>query len=215
MKLRFLVSAGPTREAIDPVRYLSNASSGRTGFAVAAAAARRGHEVTLVSGPVAIAAPPGVLVEHVGSAREMQAAMRRFARAADVIVMAAAVADYRPRRVWPAKLKKTRATLTLELVRNPDILAGLARRKGRRVVIGFALETGDLERRAHEKLVRKRLDMIVANGPGNLDGAHAAVTLIDAAGRASRHELSKTRLGVMIVRRGEEIHALKREGKRR
>jgi phosphopantothenoylcysteine decarboxylase/phosphopantothenate--cysteine ligase len=160
---RVLVSAGPTREAIDPVRYLSNHSSGKMGYAVARVARRRGAEVTLVTGPVSLPPPPGVRVIATTTAVEMAAALRaEFARAT-VLVMAAAVADYRPERAIDRKLKKTAGRGTLDLVRNPDIVSGLAAGKGRRLVVGFAAETHDLVAEARRKLRRKRLDLVVAN----------------------------------------------------
>src|SRR5262249_55300406 len=161
---RVLVTAGPTREHVDPVRYLSNESSGRMGFELAAAAARRGDHVTLVSGPVHLPTPPGVRRIDVVSAREMLAATRAAFRAADALFRGAAVADGRPRRRRAGKWRKNEESMevaTLELARNPDILTTLARRKGARLVVGFALETGHGEARARAKLREKRLDYIV------------------------------------------------------
>jgi phosphopantothenoylcysteine decarboxylase/phosphopantothenate--cysteine ligase len=182
---RVVVSAGPTREHLDPVRYLSNESSGRLGFALARAAAVLGASVTLVAGPVALATPRGVRRVDVVSAREMLAACRRAFRGADGLVMAAAVADFRPRRrlsgKWRAKDGGARAA-RLELVANPDVLATLGRSKGARAVIGFALETGAGLRRARAKLARKNADFVVLNGPANLGGGRGSCTVI---GRAS------------------------------
>lgn len=158
-----LVSAGPTREPIDPVRFLSNRSSGRMGFALARAACRRGAKVTLVSGPTDLPDPAGVAVIRVGSAAEMRAAIRRAFRDATVLVMAAAVADYRPATVAAHKLKKGAGGRTLRLVRTEDIVSDLARRKGPRLIVGFAAETRDVEREARRKLMEKRLDLVVAN----------------------------------------------------
>jgi phosphopantothenoylcysteine decarboxylase / phosphopantothenate---cysteine ligase len=160
---RILVSAGPTREALDPVRYLSNHSSGKMGYALARVARRRGADVTLVTGPASLMPPPGVRVIAATSATEMAAALRaEFARAT-VLVMAAAVADYRPERALERKLKKTAGRAALDLVRNPDIVSGLAAGKGRRLVVGFAAETHDLVAEARRKLRQKRLDLVVAN----------------------------------------------------
>jgi len=158
-----LVSAGPTQEAVDPVRYLSNHSSGKMGFAVAAAARRRGATVTLVAGPTALPDPPGVEVIRVTSAAEMATALTRAFQRATVLVMAAAVADYRPARPLTRKMKKGPASLTLALEKTRDILAGLAARKGRRLVVGFAAETHDVVAEARRKLREKGLDLIVAN----------------------------------------------------
>lgn len=161
---RLLVTAGPTREDIDPVRYLSNYSSGKMGYAVAAAAAQRGAAVTLVSGPTCLAAPHNVELVRVNSALEMHRAVMQHAEGADVVVKAAAVADYRPLDRAGQKLKKGRDDLlTLSLTKNPDILAELGKVKGERLLIGFAAETDQLLRHAAEKLQRKNLDLIVAN----------------------------------------------------
>jgi len=183
---RVLVSAGPTREPIDPVRYLSNHSSGKMGYALARVARRRGAEVTLIAGPTALTPPPGVRVLSVGTAREMAAAVDEAFAAATVVIMTAAVADYRPRVRHARKLKKDAAALVLDLERNPDILAGLGARKGRRVLVGFAAETHDVAAEARRKLRAKHLDLIVANdvtAPGAGFGIDTnAVRLLDAGG---------------------------------
>lgn len=183
---RVLVSAGPTREAIDPVRYLTNHSSGKMGYAIARVAQRRGAEVTLVTGPVALPPPPGVRVVAVESAAEMGRALRDEFLRATVLVMAAAVADYRPVARLDRKRKKAGATWTLELTRNADILSGLARQKGRRIVVGFAAETHDVVAEARRKLREKQLDLVVANDV-TAEGAGFGtdtnvVRLIDVAG---------------------------------
>jgi phosphopantothenoylcysteine decarboxylase/phosphopantothenate--cysteine ligase len=161
---RVLVTAGPTREAIDPVRFLSNHSSGRMGTAIAAAAWRRGAEVTLVAGPLAVAVPVGVRHVPVESTGEMQAAVERELPTSDVLVMAAAPADYRPEDVASSKLKKTGEPRAIALTENSDILASTrsARRPGA-VVVGFALETDDVVANARRKLESKALDLIVLN----------------------------------------------------
>jgi phosphopantothenoylcysteine decarboxylase/phosphopantothenate--cysteine ligase len=159
-----LVTAGPTVEDIDPVRYLSNRSSGRMGYRIAEAARDRGAAVVLVSGPTSLEAPAGVDVVRVRSAGEMEAAVVARAASATVVVAAAAVADYRPATVSPSKVKKADGSLALELVRTPDILKGLGRSKREGVVlVGFAAETDDLEKNAAAKLVAKNLDLVVAN----------------------------------------------------
>lgn len=160
-----VVSAGPTREAIDPVRFLSNPSTGRMGFAIAAAAARRGARVTLVHGPVSLTPPSAVRAVPVESAREMHAAVLDAAADADAVVMTAAVADYRPATAEDTKIRKTDGPRTLELVRNPDILAelGAGRSGPRPVLVGFAAETGDPEASAREKRRRKGVDLVVGN----------------------------------------------------
>ena len=185
---RVLVSAGPTREAVDPVRYLSNHSSGKMGYAIARVARRRGAEVVLVSGPTDLPPPPGVRTVTVTTAAEMQRALEVEFRAATVLVMAAAVADYRVRQPAARKLKKRDATLALPLERTADILAGLAARKGRRLVVGFAAETHAVAQEAARKLREKRLDLIVANdvtAPGAGFGSDTNVVhLLDADGLA-------------------------------
>ena len=159
-----LVTAGPTREAIDPVRYISNRSSGKMGFAIAAAAARRGARVTLVSGPVSLETPPGVQRVNVVSAQEMYSAVMSVFQDADVIFAAAAVADYRPADLSSSKLKKSDADQSLLLTRTPDILAMMGRgKRAGQIVIGFAAETDDLEANAVKKLQTKQANLIVAN----------------------------------------------------
>lgn len=161
--MKILVTAGPTREAIDPVRFLSNRSSGKMGYAVAGAAVARGHEVVLVSGPVALAAPAGLRVVPVESAAQMLEAVRGNVGWCDVLIMAAAVADWRPRRVSAQKLKKGATAPTLELERTADILESVQGLKGGRFFVGFAAETQQVESEARRKLVSKGLDAIVAN----------------------------------------------------
>ena len=167
---RVMVTAGPTVEPIDPVRYLTNRSSGKTGYAIARAAAARGADVTLVSGPVALPEPEGVRTVHVETAREMLSAAQRAFAAADIAVFSAAVADMRPREAAAHKLKKGAGDArldTLELVENPDILAtlGAAKRPGQ-VVVGFAAETDDVVANAQRKLSSKHADLVVGNVVG-------------------------------------------------
>ena len=160
----FLVTAGPTREELDPVRFLSNYSSGKMGFAIARAARDRGARVILVTGPVNLADPKGVETIHVTSARDMYREVMNKAAGADVVIKSAAVADFRPAERGEQKTKKGDAeTMTISLQRNPDILAELGRQKGSRILVGFAAETEELLRHAREKLQSKNLDMIVAN----------------------------------------------------
>jgi phosphopantothenoylcysteine decarboxylase/phosphopantothenate--cysteine ligase len=186
---RVVVTAGPTREPIDPVRFISNPSSGKMGYAVARVAARRGAEVTLVSGPTELDDPPGVKVVRIETAEEMARAVEAVAAAFDLFVGAAAVSDYRPRTPSPHKIKKGDGEETLVLARTPDILAGLgARLAGRKdapVLVGFAAETEEVIARAREKLKGKRCDLVVANkvgGPGAGFGADRnRVALVSAA----------------------------------
>ncbi len=168
--MKFLVTAGPTREPLDPVRYLSNRSSGRMGYAIAAAAARLGHPTLLVSGPTALDVPPGVDFLPVESAGEMLSAVERHLAGRDVAIFAAAVADYRPAATSAEKIKKSGATLTLELVRTADILGSARTRFGfAGTLVGFAAETENLEANAREKLKRKGCDLVIANDVSRSD----------------------------------------------
>ncbi len=158
-----LVTAGPTREAIDPVRYITNRSSGKMGYAIAAAAQRRGGRVTLVSGPVHLTAPAGVNLIGVETASEMRQAVLDAYDTADIVIKAAAVADYRPVQAAAHKLKKNAGGLTLLLEENADILKELGNKKSRQILVGFAAETDDMLANAQKKLAEKNLDLIVAN----------------------------------------------------
>jgi phosphopantothenoylcysteine decarboxylase/phosphopantothenate--cysteine ligase len=161
--VRVLVTAGPTHEDFDPVRFLTNRSSGKQGYALAKVAWRRGAEVCLVSGPTSLAAPYGVEVLAVRSAREMQAAVRERFPQTDVLLMAAAVSDYRPTRPEIRKIKRGLEEMQFHLTQNPDILKDLRSLKVEQIVVGFAAETHDLEVEARRKLTEKHLDLIVAN----------------------------------------------------
>ncbi|MFD1099401.1 bifunctional phosphopantothenoylcysteine decarboxylase/phosphopantothenate--cysteine ligase CoaBC [Shewanella litorisediminis] len=161
--LKLMLTAGPTREAIDPVRYISNHSSGKMGFALAKAAVAMGAEVTLVSGPVSLPTPAGVRRINVDSAEQMLAAVMQDIDRQDIFIGCAAVADYRVADVAAGKIKKSSETMQLALVRNPDILATVAALEARPFTVGFAAETHDVETYARDKLKRKNLDMIAAN----------------------------------------------------
>ncbi len=197
--VRVLITAGPTRERIDPVRFISNRSSGKMGFAVAQAARRAGAEVTLVSGPVNLDTPSGVRRFDVETAEQMLEAVNQHVEAADIFISAAAVADYKPPQVMAQKLKKTGDSLRLDLVRAPDILATVAARPHRPFVVGFAAETEHVERHAREKLERKNLDMIAANLVGEglaFDCDDNALLVLWADGshtleRAAKSEISR------------------------
>lgn len=166
MRRKVLVTAGPTREALDPVRYLTNRSSGKMGYAVARAALEAGAEVVLVSGPVDLPPPPGARVVRVETAAQMRTAVQGELAGTDVFIAAAAVADYRPAQVAERKIKKQSDEMQLALLRNPDILAEVAASEPRPFVVGFAAETDDVEANALKKLAGKRLDMIAANRVG-------------------------------------------------
>lgn len=159
---RILVTAGPTRESIDPVRYLSNHSTGEMGYAVAREAHQRGCQVTLISGPVSIEAPAGVKMIHVTSALEMERACKKYFQKNDAIVMTAAVCDFRMSRISKRKMKR-HGELCLKLEKTPDIVGSLAASKKKQLLVGFCLETEDWLARARRKRVEKKLDGIVAN----------------------------------------------------
>ena len=161
--MRFLVTAGPTREPIDPVRYLSNRSSGKMGFAIAAAALQAGHKVTLISGPVNLDPPRGAQFISVSTSDEMFDATDRYVRNCDVLVMCAAVTDYKAKNVSPGKIKKRDANFSLQLVPTRDILGSLAKQDRQFLVVGFAAETNDVEENAQKKLRDKNCDIVVAN----------------------------------------------------
>ena len=203
--MHFLITAGPTREAIDPVRYLSNRSSGRMGYALAEAARDAGREVTLISGPVSLAAPTGIMLVKVESAREMFEAVQKHIASADVAIFAAAVADYRPVLQAEQKIKKSAATLTLELERTEDILGSTRSVLGfKGCLVGFAAETEKLIEHAQDKLVRKGCDLIIANDvsqPGiGFDSAENAITLCLPGGQTqSLPQQSKTALASELI----------------
>lgn len=185
---KLLITAGPSREPIDPVRFLSNRSSGKMGFALARAALRRGAAVTLVSGPTSLVPPAKARLVRVETAAEMRAAVLKEFPAATVVVMAAAVADYAPVKISPQKLKKSAAPIQLELKNNPDILKELGAAKNGKLLVGFAAETEDLIANARKKLREKNLDLIVANdvttAGGGFDEETNVATILDRDGNA-------------------------------
>lgn len=200
--MRYLVTAGPTREPLDPVRYLTNRSSGRMGYAIAAALREAGHEVALVSGPVSLSAPAGVERQMVETAAEMLAACQKLWPACDGLFAVAAVADYRPVRTADRKLKRRAGEgLILEMTPNPDILATLAAEKHRRLAVGFALETDSGELEARRKLEQKRLDYICLNGPEAQGAETASLLLLGRDGsRQLLGPLPKAELARALVR---------------
>ncbi|WP_072499890.1 bifunctional phosphopantothenoylcysteine decarboxylase/phosphopantothenate--cysteine ligase CoaBC [Olsenella phocaeensis] len=208
--LSLVVTAGPTHEAIDPVRYIANASSGKMGFALAREAARRGASVTLVAGPVSLPTPEGVRRVDVVSAAQMHDAALAAFDGADVAVCAAAVADYTPAEPADHKLKKAREPLdSIRLVRTADVLAELCARKGRRVVVGFAAETDELVPNARAKLRAKGADLIVANDVSRADSTFGsetdAVTLVDASGELELPCLPKDEVARRVMDRVREL----------
>jgi phosphopantothenoylcysteine decarboxylase/phosphopantothenate--cysteine ligase len=199
---RVLVTAGPTREAIDPVRYLGNRSSGRMGYAVAAAAAEAGADVLLISGPVSLAIPARLRHIDVESAAEMYAAVMDEITGTDIFISVAAVADYRPQTIAEQKLKKTAATLSLELTRNPDILADVAALPEPPFTVGFAAETQAIVSNARDKLRAKKLDMIAANAVGQQQGFNCednALHVIWAQGEQQLALTGKVKLARQLV----------------
>jgi phosphopantothenoylcysteine decarboxylase/phosphopantothenate--cysteine ligase len=210
---RVVITAGPTRESIDPVRYISNHSSGKMGYALAAAAYNAGAEVTLVSGPVTIPVPAGVRVRHVLSAEDMlRESSAAVDEGCDLFVASAAVADYRPQTCADQKIKKSDEGMSLSLVKNPDTLATIAARSDAPFTVGFAAETSDLARYATEKMQRKKLRMIVANdvsAPGlGFNSENNAVTVFwpggqEAIGPDSKHQIAM-RLVTLIA---EQLHS--------
>lgn len=179
---RILITSGPTRQYLDPVRYLSNASSGRMGSALAAAALAAGHEAIIVSGPVEVAYPPEAEVIRVTSTEEMLAACVGVFPACDGLIAAAAPCDYRPAELSTRKIPKDGNPRTIRLVETPDVVAALAADKGPRWIVAFALETENHRARALEKLRRKRADLIVVNGPEAIDAAETSVEVLDRQG---------------------------------
>jgi phosphopantothenoylcysteine decarboxylase/phosphopantothenate--cysteine ligase len=200
-----LITAGPTRERIDGVRYISNFSTGNMGYELARASVRRGYKTTLISGPTALTPPAGAKFIAVEDAAGMEKEVARNVKKADCLFMASAVCDWRPARQARGKLKKAGRGIMLRLVRNPDILERVGRNNSGKVIAGFALESGGMVKNAKKKLSRKRLDFIVANrlggrtpfGPGRTDvtiiDSHGAIERIKAArkGRVARRLLEK------------------------
>lgn len=209
--MNILVTAGPTREPIDPVRYLTNRSSGKMGYELAAAFAHAGHTVLLVSGPTVLDVPDGVDFLPVETAAEMYAAVAHHLGRIQVAVFAAAVADYTPATVAPGKIKKSGDTLTLELVKTADILGSAREPLGfTGTLVGFAAETEHLESNAREKLSRKRCDLIIANDvskPGvGFDSDHNEVLLVYPDHREPLPPASKHDLAHQLVQAILELH---------
>lgn len=205
--MRFVVTAGPTREPLDPVRYLSNASSGRMGFELAAAAAKRGHRVALIAGPVSLETPAGIESRRdIVTALDLQEALAELVPDCDVLLMCAAVCDYRPARVSEHKIKRSPGTWQLALEPNPDLLAELAPVKGDRIFIGFALESENGETNARAKLERKGLDAIALNSPDNIGSAAGRLTVIRRSGGiVTLGPAPKRELAEGLVRIAEEL----------
>ena len=207
--IRVLIGAGRTEEPIDPVRVLTNRSSGRMGFALAEAARDRGAAVTVVAGPTSVEAPHGVSIVSVTTAAEMEKAMSRDAQRADLVLMAAAVADYRPSRPSAQKIKRGSQRMSVELTPNPDILARLAeRRRPGQVLVGFALETTNGLANARAKLRAKGLDLVVLNSARDgIGGDTSRVTLVEAKGKKALPKLPKREVAEHVIERALAMHA--------
>jgi len=214
--MHILVTAGPTREYIDPVRFISNSSSGRMGYAIAAAAVKRGHKVTLISGPVQLVPPKGVRLIKVFSAEEMYRAALAVFPKTDAVIMSAAVGDYRPVKTHKHKIKKEHSgqdRLTLELVPTPDIIAQLARhKKDAQILVGFALEDRAGHDHALEKFSRKNLDAIVLNKPSAMGSTKDHVQVYTREWEWQQWpEMTKVALGGRLVRLTEKLFEIQKK----
>ncbi len=207
--MRILITAGPTREFIDPVRFISNSSTGFFGYELAKTAARRSHRVTLISGPVSLTPPGGIKFIPVLTALEMKAAVDKFYPSSDCLIMSAAVADYRPAKPVGKKIKKAKKSLAIRLKKNPDILLEAGKKKGSRILVGFAVETDDLISNAKSKLKKKNLDFIVATplrGKNDPFGdKKARFVIIDRRGKVREAVCSKQKLSNIIIDKAEKI----------
>lgn len=210
-QMRFLITAGPTREPIDPVRYITNRSSGRMGYSLAGAAVHEGHRALLISGPTSLEVPAGVDFIPVETAEEMYDAVRHYCADTDAAILCAAVADYRPVHVPARKIKKNEASMTIELERTPDILGSMRDVFGYRgVLIGFAAETHDVEEYAREKLLRKQCDLMVANDVSRrdigFDSSQNEVSLVSADGVRHLEKAPKPQIALSIIDEAVRLH---------
>ena len=205
-KLKFIITAGPTREYIDPVRFITNASSGKMGYACAATAKRRGHNVTLISGLVALKTPIGIKRIDVMTGAEMEKVVREHFETCDCVIMTAAVGDYKPKRTSRYKIQKGQDALNLELVRTKDILAGLGKRKQNQILIGFAVQDRAARSHARRKLLDKNLDTIVLNSPSafGVDKTDVEILIRDRYWQTFP-AITKTRLATRLIRLAENL----------
>jgi phosphopantothenoylcysteine decarboxylase/phosphopantothenate--cysteine ligase len=209
-----LITAGPTEEPLDPVRFITNLSSGKMGYALAVAAHRRGANITLISGPANLPLPAAEKIIKVRTAKEMHKAVMTHYRNADIIIKAAAVADYCPKTLAKEKIKKDKKALSLELEINPDIIADIGKNKGNRVLVGFAMETQNLLANARDKLKKKNMDLIVANnlqeeGAGFRTDTNV-ITIIDRTGECeSFGKMTKIEAAGAILDRVKKIMSKK------
>lgn len=198
---RILITSGPTRQYLDPVRYLTNASSGRMGAALAGAVLEAGHKAVVVSGPVDVLYPDGAEIISVVSTEDMLEACLAVFPTCDGVIAAAAPSDYRPLKVAERKIHKTGEPLLIQLVETPDVVALLGAIREKQWMVGFALETEDLRMRAMQKLERKKCDLIVANGPAAIHASHTSVEVLDQHGNVvGAHAGSKASVAREIVR---------------
>jgi phosphopantothenoylcysteine decarboxylase/phosphopantothenate--cysteine ligase len=206
--MKIVVTAGPTVEPIDAVRCITNYSSGKMGYAIAQAAANAGHDVTLISGPVSLGAPHGVVMRYVRTAAEMLASVSESFANADALVMTAAVCDFAPQTVHPGKLHRSEGLLSIALRPNPDILATVGATKGNRITVGFALEVEDGIASARRKCSEKNCDLVVLNSPSALDSSESSVTLVHPDGRVVPLPLlPKTHTAQILVSEIERIRS--------
>ena len=216
-KLKFLVSAGPTHEYLDPVRFISNPSTGKMGYAIAEAAIAAGHTCDLVSGPTFLAEISGAKMHKVVSALDMQKKLVELFTSCDVLIMTAAVSDYRPDLFHSQKIHKLQEQTTLNLVRNPDILKSLIPYKTKQIVIGFAAETEEVQKFGTSKLVNKKMELIVANDVSNQNAGFASenllATLIYADGNIKSEQLyTKSELAKFLILEAERLSLTSRAG---
>jgi len=206
-KKHFLITAGGTREYIDPVRFISNASSGRTGYAIAAAAIKAGHKVTLITTPIALKSPADAKTVTVESGREMFAAVKKYFAGCDCLIMAAAVSDYAPARPAKTKIKKSSKDLTVVLKPTQDILKWAAAKSERKqVVVGFALEDRDIRVNAERKLIEKKLDMVIANTPATIGNRYCALQIKTISGKwVVLPRMTKEKAAARIIRMAEGL----------
>jgi phosphopantothenoylcysteine decarboxylase/phosphopantothenate--cysteine ligase len=209
-KIRILISAGPTREPIDPVRFISNYSTGTLGFQMASLAKKRGHEVTLVSGPTYLKKPAGVRIKRIETALEMKKVLLKEFKKNDCLIMNVAVCDYRPFRISKRKIKKANRIFNLKLIRNPDILKELSRYKKDKLLIGFAIETQNLSKNALRKLKEKNLDLIVASEINQINWPFGwgkiSAYIFDSEGQCQKMtNVTKTELSQKLLDRVEGL----------
>jgi phosphopantothenoylcysteine synthetase/decarboxylase len=199
-KIHFLITAGGTREYIDPVRFISNASSGKMGYALAAAALKGGHSVTLITAPTNLTPPKGAKAINVETSAQMFAAVKKFLKTCNCLIMAAAVSDYAPLKTSKMKIKKTNKPLTINLNPTPDILKWAGEHKQNQIVVGFALEDKDIRTRAAKKFREKNLDMIIANTPDAIGAEKSSLDILAIDGKWVKLPRSnKTALAKIII----------------